>query len=103
MDHVAIGSGGVALRGRVAENFPADLEIVIAQPAVLEIADRTERLIAADVELANARRARDEIVAEVFVTRRRGVIGVGPVETVLPRTDFDEHRVAYHRIPFALV
>src|SRR2546425_12469120 len=54
VDDVSPGSGRIALRSRVAENLPTDLEVVIAQPAVPEVADGPEHLIAPDVELANA-------------------------------------------------
>ena len=103
MHDVSVGAGRIALDGRVTEDLPADLEVVIAERAVPEIADRTEQLIAADVELANARRSRHEIVAEVFVSRRSRIVRVGPVEPVLADACLEEHGVADHRIPFAFV
>src|SRR2546427_8153564 len=90
---IAVGAGGVALGCRIAEDLPSELEVVIAQPAVPEIADRSEQLVAADVELANARRAGDEVVAKVLVARRRCVVRVGPVEPVLADANLDEGRV----------
>src|SRR6266852_3505067 len=85
VDDVSIGSGRIALRGEVAENLPADLEVVIAQPAVPEVARGPEQLVAPNVELANARGPGQEIVPKVLVARRGRVIRIGPIESILSR------------------
>src|SRR5205814_4157395 len=61
VDDVSVRAGRIALIGEVAEDLPPELEVVIAQPASPEIADRPEHLVAADVELADTRRAGDQV------------------------------------------
>ena len=74
VDDVAIGAGRIALGGQVAEDLPSELEVVVAQAAVMEIADRPEHLVAADVELADTRGPGHEIVAQILVARGRRVV-----------------------------
>src|SRR5262249_48519054 len=103
VNDVAKRSRRIALLDRVAEDLPADLEIVVAVPAVPEIADRPEHLVAPNIQLADPRRAGYLVVSEIFVSRRRRVVRVGPVEPVLTAADLEEQRIADNRIQLALV
>src|SRR5207249_11692139 len=76
---------------------------VIAEPAVPEIADGPEHLIAPDIELANARRAGHAVVPKILIARRGGVIRIGPVESILAGADLEEQRVPQDRFPPGLV
>ena len=103
LDDVPKRSGSLGLVGRIAENLPADLEVVIAEPAIPEVAHRSEHLVAADVELAPPRGAGDQIVSQVFVPWRSRVVGIGPIESVLAGASLEEQRVTDDRVHFAFV
>ena len=87
------------------EDFAAELEVVAATETVLEVAERSEDLVAAAILLAIQIRPGDLAGGQILDARAGGIL-VGherPVVAELSATHFREHRVAEHLVPLALV
>src|SRR5713101_1827291 len=108
MDHVARDGTEAVLSAQVVEalvkDLAADLEVVAAGPAVLEVGERAEHLVPRrDVEPAVAVPAPDLVGAEVRIFRRLRVSGVRPLVVELAAADFEEGAIADHAVPLAFV
>ena len=73
-----------------AEDLAAELEVVVAAPAVLEVAQRAEHLIAATVAVPVAIAAGDDVVAGVLESRAGAIGMIRPVVAKLPGANFEE-------------
>ena len=102
VQHVVVRSGEPLRRARLAEPFPADLEVVISRQIVLEVAERSENLRALDVELSRAGSPRDDAGVQVLIADAGAVRRVRPAVAELPRADFQVRRWRNHRVPFGL-
>ena len=88
---------------RFVEDLAAEFEIVLADPVVLEEAQRAERLIAPALARPVAVAAVDEIVADVLVAQPGAIHAVVPVVSVLTAANLGKRAVAQDAIPLGLV
>src|SRR5438128_7896736 len=88
----------------LVEEFAAELEVVTACPAVLEVAQRTEDLVASDVaEPAVPVAAADDVGGQVLVRWGLGVAIIRPEVVELAAVYLEEHLVAGNVVPTDLV
>ena len=88
----------------LVEEFAAELEVVTACPAVLEVAQRSEDLVASDVaEPAVPVAAADDVGGQVLVRWGLGVAIIRPEVVELAAVYLEEHLVAGNVVPTDLV
>src|SRR5262249_6657485 len=108
LNDVARHVAEAALPALVVESFiedlAADLEVVAAEPAVLEVAERAEDLIACgDVEPTITVAAADHVGAQVRIGWRIRVPRVRPEVMELAASNLEERLVADDAVVLALI
>ena len=84
---------------RRAERLATGLEMVVAEPAILEVADGPEHLVATPVLLPVTISALDDGRDDILEARGRAVRRLGPVGPKLSDTDIEEHSLIDDGVP----
>ena len=87
---------------QVPHDLAAELEVVIAAPAALRVAERPVHLRTAAIERDVVHAARDEVVAGVLDPWRRALARAPPDRLVRPCAHFEQQRAREHRVVFEL-
>src|SRR5207247_11026420 len=84
------------------DHLATEVEVVGAGPAILQVADRSQHLIASAILPPVTVCAADDVVADILVPQPGAIRVVRPVIAELARAHLEEQLVADDRVPLTL-